>query len=73
MSQVFWICEQIVTSIYSYEKIEDLLKKMNAIIKKIDSNTLIFHVYTFAANMFYTYGSFSLSIFYLDKALKKFC
>jgi hypothetical protein len=45
---------------------------MHILIKKFESSSLIFQVYTFAANVLYTYGSFSLSIFYFDKALKKF-
>jgi len=45
---------------------------MNFLVKKFDSITLAFHLYTFAANILYSYGSFSLAIFYFDKALKKF-
>ncbi len=56
---------------YSYNKIEQLLKKLNNVIKDTMSRSLVFECYTLCGLCLFIYGSYSLSIFYFDKALKK--
>jgi hypothetical protein len=46
------------------------IKNLNAILKQIGSKSIIVLGYCLSSQCFYDYGSYSLSIYYADKALK---
>ena len=70
LAQTFKICERINDELYSYENVEAYLKMLHSIVKQLGSITLIYRTYAFAGLCLYEYGSYSLALYYFDRALK---
>ena len=58
--------------VYSYKAIQQKMEQLHETIKMLGSNTLIYRAFAFSAFCFYEYGSYSLSLYYFDRAFKSF-
>jgi hypothetical protein len=56
--------------IYSYKTVEEKMENLHSALKKLGSTTLIYRAFAFSAFCFYEYGSYSLSLYYFDRAFK---
>lgn len=70
LSAIFELGEFINENFYNYAKVEKVIKSLNENTKQLQSQSLAFYGFVVSGLVLFEYGSFSLSIFYLDKALK---
>jgi hypothetical protein len=72
LQQIFVISERMHDEVYSYRQVEDDIKELHGLIKKLGSATLAYRAFAFSGFALYEYGSYSLALYYFDRALKSF-
>jgi hypothetical protein len=72
LKEIYNLSEHMYEEVYSYLQIEASINNLNSIIKKLGSNTYIYRTYAFSGFVLFEYGSYSLSLYYFDRALKTF-
>lgn len=58
--------------VYSYRQVEADIKDLHSYVKKLGSNTFTYRAFAFSGFVLFEYGSYSLSLYYFDRALKSF-
>lgn len=58
--------------VYSYLQIEASINTLNSTVKKLGSFTYVYRTYAFSGLVLFEYGSYSLALYYFDRALKTF-
>lgn len=58
--------------LFSYRSIETKIRELNEKVKLVGSSTLIYRAFAFSGYCLFEYGSYSLSLYYFDSALKSY-
>jgi hypothetical protein len=58
--------------VYSYRQVEADIKELHVYVKRLGSSTFTYRAFAFSGFVLLEYGSYSLSLYYFDRALKSF-